>query len=255
MWEHAGSTWPPRGATQSLDEVEQTVVAAGSGTLVRVRDVATVQWGYADPVHITRWNGRRALFVTVTKQDDTNISDVRDRIWQELDAEEALLPAGVHAGARLRPVEERGRAAGAAGRRLRHRAHAGDRDAAPAGLAREPRGDGVDPALAGDRRGAALLHRLLDQPAVDRRVRDRARTAGGRLDRGGGEHHALPAGGLFAAATPPSRPRSRSRWRCSDAPSRSSSRSCRCCSCRGSPGGTSVRSRSRWCTPCSRRWW
>lgn len=83
------------GRYETLGEIEQTVVTTNGGSLVRVRDVATVQWGYADAVHITRWNGRRAMFVTVTKQNDTNISDVRDRIVLELDAEEALLPAAV----------------------------------------------------------------------------------------------------------------------------------------------------------------
>lgn len=83
------------GRYRSLDQMRETVVSGNAGNIVRVRDVADVQWGYGDPVHITRWNGKRAMFVSVTQQKGTNISDVRNGIWPALDAEEALLPAGV----------------------------------------------------------------------------------------------------------------------------------------------------------------
>jgi multidrug efflux pump subunit AcrB len=83
------------GRYASLDEVRATVVGGSAGALVRVGDVAEVQWGYGDPVHITRWNGRRALFVSVTQQEGTNIAAVRDRVWAALDEEEAALPPGV----------------------------------------------------------------------------------------------------------------------------------------------------------------
>ncbi len=83
------------GRYRSIEQVRATVIGGSAGSLVRVGDVAEVQWGYGDPVHVTRWNGKRALFVTVTKQDDTNISELRDRIWRVLDDEEARLPAGV----------------------------------------------------------------------------------------------------------------------------------------------------------------
>ena len=83
------------GRYRSVEQVRATVIGGGAGSLVRVGDVAEVQWGYGDPVHVTRWNGRRALFVSVTKQDDTNISELRDRLWRVLDDEESRLPAGV----------------------------------------------------------------------------------------------------------------------------------------------------------------
>ncbi len=83
------------GRYSSLEQMRETVVSGNAGNIVRVRDVADVQWGYGDPVHITRWNAQRAMFVSVTQQKGTNISDVRNGIWPVLDAEEALLPAGV----------------------------------------------------------------------------------------------------------------------------------------------------------------
>lgn len=84
-----------RGRYETLDEVRATVVGGADGALVRLGEVAEVQWGYGDPVHLTRWNGRRAVIVSVTQQAGTNIADVRDRMWAELDAAEAVLPPGV----------------------------------------------------------------------------------------------------------------------------------------------------------------
>jgi len=83
------------GAYAELDEVRNTVVGGNAGALVRLRDVADVRWGYADPTHLTRWNGRRAVWVTATQQDGENIQRVRDRMWQAMDTFEKTLPTGV----------------------------------------------------------------------------------------------------------------------------------------------------------------
>jgi multidrug efflux pump subunit AcrB len=83
------------GDFQSLDEVRNTVVRAAAGEAVFLRDVAEVEWGYADPTHLGRFNGERAVFVTANQQDGTNISRVRDGIWREADAWEATLPASI----------------------------------------------------------------------------------------------------------------------------------------------------------------
>ncbi|HEX8391049.1 MAG TPA: efflux RND transporter permease subunit [Longimicrobium sp.] len=79
----------------SVDEVRETVVGGRAGALVRLRDVADVRWSYADPGHLARFNGRRALFVTATMQEGSNISRVRDGIYAEMAAFERGLPAGV----------------------------------------------------------------------------------------------------------------------------------------------------------------
>jgi multidrug efflux pump subunit AcrB len=80
---------------ETLDEIRGTVVRAAGGELVRVGDVARVTWGYADSTYRARYNGRRAVFVTVTEQEGQNISVVRDRVWRALDAFQATLPPGV----------------------------------------------------------------------------------------------------------------------------------------------------------------
>ncbi|MEP6731501.1 MAG: efflux RND transporter permease subunit, partial [bacterium] len=82
------------GAYESVDEVRATVVGAAAGQLVRVRDVADVQWGYADATHATRLNGHRAVFITATQQEGVNIERVRDAAWREMDVFAKTLPAG-----------------------------------------------------------------------------------------------------------------------------------------------------------------
>jgi len=80
---------------ETPDEVRATVIGAADGQIVRVSDVASVEWAYADPTHITRYNGKRAVFVTATQQEGRNIADVRDGIYDLLDRFERTLPRSV----------------------------------------------------------------------------------------------------------------------------------------------------------------
>lgn len=83
------------GSYESLEAVRQTVVRSANDRLVRVGDVASVSWGYADSTYRARYNGRRAVFVTVTQEDGQNIGAVRNRVWAELDAFERTLTPSV----------------------------------------------------------------------------------------------------------------------------------------------------------------
>jgi len=83
------------GSYESLDQIRRTVVRAGAGQILTVGDVADVSWGYADSTYQARYNGRRAVFVTVTQQEGQNITAVRDRVWEALDGFESTLPPGI----------------------------------------------------------------------------------------------------------------------------------------------------------------
>jgi multidrug efflux pump subunit AcrB len=83
------------GEYASLDQVRGTVVRSSGGSVVYLRDVAHVDWSYADETHRGRHDGRRAVFVTANQQAGTNIQRVRDAVWAELDAFERTLPAPV----------------------------------------------------------------------------------------------------------------------------------------------------------------
>jgi multidrug efflux pump subunit AcrB len=83
------------GRYKSADDVQRTVIGGANGALVRVQDVATVQWADGDAVHLGRFNGQRAMFVTVSAQKGQNVSVVKRGVWETLDAVERTLPAGV----------------------------------------------------------------------------------------------------------------------------------------------------------------
>ena len=73
------------GSYETLDQIQGTVVRASGDQLVHVGDVSRVTWGYADSTYRARYNGQRAVLITVTQQGDQTIGVVRDRVWQELD--------------------------------------------------------------------------------------------------------------------------------------------------------------------------
>jgi multidrug efflux pump subunit AcrB len=85
----------PKGRYREPEDVRQTIVGGGPAGVIRLRDVADVRWGYADPTHSGRWNGKRAVFVTAAMQEGFNISQVHERMWPELDRFEKSLPPGV----------------------------------------------------------------------------------------------------------------------------------------------------------------
>ena len=208
------------GAYADLDQVRDTVVSSVDGRSVRIRDVAEVRWDEGQWGHIGRYNGKRAVFVSANMKEGFNILEVRRSLDGAVGRFEGALPKRI---ALEQGFDQSANVASRLNRLYidfgdRHRA--GDAHPAAARLARGRHRDGVDPAVAGLRHHRALLPRLLDEPAVDRRLRGRARPAGRRLDRRGREHRPPPAHGLHAACRPRSPARSRSSSPCSAAPRR-----------------------------------
>lgn len=73
------------GSFQSLEELRSTVIGGAEGRVVQLEDVAKVGWGYAEPKHLARFNGERAVFVTVMLKDEQNIFAVRDAVMAEVE--------------------------------------------------------------------------------------------------------------------------------------------------------------------------
>ncbi len=76
----------------SVEQVEDTVVAARGEALVHLRDVARVALQDEEPTYLGRFNGRRALFVTSALRDGQNIFQVRKGLERQLSAFRAELP-------------------------------------------------------------------------------------------------------------------------------------------------------------------
>ncbi|WP_029907751.1 efflux RND transporter permease subunit [Caulobacter sp. UNC358MFTsu5.1] len=83
------------GAFRSLDAVKDTPVRSIGGQVVRVRDVAQVAWAQDEPTHLARFNGKRAVFVTVTQKDGQDVAKITASVDKVLDDYEKTLPAGV----------------------------------------------------------------------------------------------------------------------------------------------------------------
>ncbi len=85
------------GAYRSVGEIADAPVRAGDGRLVRVKDVARVGWGYEEQPHFARYNGHRAVWVTLYQKDDANVLDVRNAAIAAIAAYRPLLPPDVTA--------------------------------------------------------------------------------------------------------------------------------------------------------------
>jgi len=83
------------GSHDSLEAISETVVGSRDGRVVKVRDVAQVGWDTAEELYTGRYDGKRAIFVTASAKDRVNVFDVRNGIYQRLDAFEKTLPASV----------------------------------------------------------------------------------------------------------------------------------------------------------------
>ncbi len=84
-----------QGAFKSAEQVASVPVASIDGRVVRVRDVADVQWNTAEPDHITRYNGKRAVFVTANQKDGEDVIRLRNAIDGEIAEFQTTLPANV----------------------------------------------------------------------------------------------------------------------------------------------------------------
>ena len=83
------------GSYTSLEQIADTVVGAGGGREVKVRDIADVSWQTEEHTYTGRFNGKRAVFVTANQKDNTNIFKVRDGIYARLAEFERTLPADI----------------------------------------------------------------------------------------------------------------------------------------------------------------
>jgi multidrug efflux pump subunit AcrB len=83
------------GAYADLDQVRDTVIAAVDGRIVRVRDVADVDWDHDALSYVGRYNGERAVFVTANMKPGFNILKVRDAIDAVVARYSAGLPARI----------------------------------------------------------------------------------------------------------------------------------------------------------------
>lgn len=80
------------GAFRTVEEVAAVPLRTTDGRVVRVGDVADVQWATEERSHATRFNGKRAIWVTATQKDNVNVLDVERRLREAADTYAKTLP-------------------------------------------------------------------------------------------------------------------------------------------------------------------
>jgi multidrug efflux pump subunit AcrB len=96
------------GSYGSVEDIANTVVHAVDGKIVYLRDVAEVAQAYADDRYRARFNGERAVFLTVTQKPGTNIFTVMSYLREEIAGFEERLPEEI----RLETVFDQSRSVG-----------------------------------------------------------------------------------------------------------------------------------------------
>lgn len=80
------------GAYRSLDAIRETLIKGAPGRFITVGDVATVDWAEAEHLHITRFNGKRAVFVAVKQKDGVNAPALKTALQAEVSSIAGNLP-------------------------------------------------------------------------------------------------------------------------------------------------------------------
>jgi HAE1 family hydrophobic/amphiphilic exporter-1 len=80
---------------RSLEALERLVLAQPGGAPVLLRDVARVEDGTEDVRAETRFNGKPAVVIGVSKQSDANTVAVTNEVYRRLDSLRPLLPPGI----------------------------------------------------------------------------------------------------------------------------------------------------------------
>ncbi len=83
------------GAYRSLEAVRQVPLRGGDGQLLHVGDVATVSWAEAEQLHIARYNGKRALWISVKQKDNFDTRSLRNALVQEVKNYRGNLPPDI----------------------------------------------------------------------------------------------------------------------------------------------------------------
>lgn len=79
----------------TIDEVKETIVRSIGGSAIRVRDVADVTFTDVEGSAIARFDGKRAVLVSVAQREGQNVFDVKKAVDKELRAYESTLPKSI----------------------------------------------------------------------------------------------------------------------------------------------------------------
>jgi len=80
------------GSYKTLEDIQKTIVTSAMGHIVYLKDIAEVNFSYADNTYYARFNDKTAVFVTASQKVGTNIFDIFSKMRPKIEQfEENLL--------------------------------------------------------------------------------------------------------------------------------------------------------------------
>ncbi len=83
------------GDFSSLDDIRNTIIRSGPSAVTYLKDVADVSLTDKTQQYLTRYNGKRAIFITMNEKDRTNILDIQQQVQPMVDQFKKQLPADI----------------------------------------------------------------------------------------------------------------------------------------------------------------
>ncbi len=80
---------------KSLADIENTILQSGAGKILYLKDVASVSFTYADQRYYALYQDHKAVLVTVSQKEGTNIFTVMNGLQQRIKSFSAELPADI----------------------------------------------------------------------------------------------------------------------------------------------------------------
>lgn len=80
------------GAYRDLESIRALPLRAADGTVLKVDDVAEVEWGADEQIYRTKHQGNRAVFITATQKDGIDVTRLKKELDVELEQQRRLLP-------------------------------------------------------------------------------------------------------------------------------------------------------------------
>lgn len=83
------------GSYESLEDIRNTIILSTGNSQVSVRDVAKVEFADVEDRYIARYNGQKAIFLSVLQKKHTNIYEIDNLIKPKMVAFETSLPENI----------------------------------------------------------------------------------------------------------------------------------------------------------------
>ena len=78
-----------------IQQIKNTIIHAGNGKIIKLKDIAKVELDYKGNESFARFNGEKAVWISVQQKKDQNIYRLTDNILSEIEAFELEMPHDV----------------------------------------------------------------------------------------------------------------------------------------------------------------